>query len=459
MILTTHFLDEADVLADHIAIMSHGTLRVQGSSVQLKSTLGGGYRIHLRLGPEQQEIPDFEDVQGVLMQDEVVYTTSSPRQVADILSQLQRLGFDDYHVSGPTIEDVFMDVVDEAADIYSLPVEKSGAAPEKRIMQETSNDQQLSLFNGTRTSVWTQTWILFRKRCTILTQSWLPYATAVVIPIAVAGLTLRFLQEPSKPGCSPAQTMLKAPVNTFTSQIAFDMVVGPSNRFMGADLDRFGRLFLGNTSASALTRVDLKKSIHTVDTVGEFNDYINHHQGNLTPGGVFLGDANSAPTFAYVGEKGPQFSIFTQNVLDVFLSNISMHTQYAAFDTPWTSGAGKALEFIVVLGLALTVYPAFFALYPTFERTRQVRALHYSNGVRPLPLWLAYLFFDGAFVVLISAIVVIILATVSDQLYHVAYLFPVFVLAGLASTLSAYIMSQLTSTQLSAFAAAAFGQV
>jgi ABC-type multidrug transport system ATPase subunit len=39
MILTTHFLDEADLLADHIAILSKGTLRAEGSSVELKDKM------------------------------------------------------------------------------------------------------------------------------------------------------------------------------------------------------------------------------------------------------------------------------------------------------------------------------------------------------------------------------------------------------------------------------------
>jgi hypothetical protein len=349
-----------------------------------------------------------------------------------------------------------MEVVDEAADANSLSVDKSGAVHQARIIHEASNDQHLSLSTGTRTSVWKQVQILFCKRWTILSQSWLPYATAVVIPIAVAGLALLFLKGKHAPGCSPARTVRKGIVHSFADQTALDMVVGPSSRFAGGELDRFKRLLLGGSLSS--TQQDIEMSIQTVDSLGAFNDYIDHHQGNVTPGGVFLGDANTAPTFAYVGEKGPQNAIYTQNVLDAFLSNVSMSTQYAAFDTPWTASAGQALELIIVIGLALTIYPGFFALYPCFERTRHVRALHYSNGVRPLPLWLAYLLFDGAFVVLISAVVVIILTSVSTNLYHVAYLFPVFVLAGLASTVASYIMSQLAATQLAAFAAAAFGQ-
>src|SRR5204862_5134976 len=50
IILTTHFLDEADLLADHIVILSKGTLRAEGSSAELKDKVGGGYRIHLYTG-------------------------------------------------------------------------------------------------------------------------------------------------------------------------------------------------------------------------------------------------------------------------------------------------------------------------------------------------------------------------------------------------------------------------
>ena len=43
IILTTHYMQEADVLADRICIMSHGKLRCCGSSLFLKSKYGVGY--------------------------------------------------------------------------------------------------------------------------------------------------------------------------------------------------------------------------------------------------------------------------------------------------------------------------------------------------------------------------------------------------------------------------------
>lgn len=45
MILTTHFMDEADILGDRIAIMSSGRLQCVGSPYFLKRHYGVGYTL------------------------------------------------------------------------------------------------------------------------------------------------------------------------------------------------------------------------------------------------------------------------------------------------------------------------------------------------------------------------------------------------------------------------------
>ncbi|GAB9468059.1 Abc transporter a family member 2 [Globisporangium polare] len=45
LILTTHFMDEADILGDRIAIMAEGELKCVGSSLFLKNRFGVGYRL------------------------------------------------------------------------------------------------------------------------------------------------------------------------------------------------------------------------------------------------------------------------------------------------------------------------------------------------------------------------------------------------------------------------------
>lgn len=106
----------------------------------------------------------------------------------------------------------------------------------------------------------------------------------------------------------------------------------------------------------------------------------------------------------------------------------------------------------------MAAFPAFFALYPTVERLRNVRALHYSNGVRALPLWLAYTAFDFISVLIISTVVMIIWAAATSGWYNLGYLFAVLMLYGLAAMQLVYVVSLVCRSQLAAFAFAAGGQ-
>ncbi|KAG7281475.1 hypothetical protein CRUP_012418 [Coryphaenoides rupestris] len=56
ILLSTHHMDEADLLGDRIAIISHGKLKCCGSPLFLKSTYGDGYK--LTLVKKQSEGPD-----------------------------------------------------------------------------------------------------------------------------------------------------------------------------------------------------------------------------------------------------------------------------------------------------------------------------------------------------------------------------------------------------------------
>lgn len=47
ILLTTHYMDEADILGDRIGIMSKGKLNSLGSSLFLKNRFGVGYHLNL----------------------------------------------------------------------------------------------------------------------------------------------------------------------------------------------------------------------------------------------------------------------------------------------------------------------------------------------------------------------------------------------------------------------------
>ena len=67
IILTTHYMEEADYLGDRIAIMGEGTIRTCGSSLFLKEKFGVGYTLNIYR-------PESEDENGARQENSKIVT-------------------------------------------------------------------------------------------------------------------------------------------------------------------------------------------------------------------------------------------------------------------------------------------------------------------------------------------------------------------------------------------------
>ncbi|KAJ4254367.1 hypothetical protein NW762_009961 [Fusarium torreyae] len=466
MILTTHFLDEADLLADHIAILSKGTLRAEGSSVELKDKMGGGYRIHV---PKDAGVPDAPDIDQVAKKDAfdlVTYTAPTSQLAAVVIKNLEAAGISEYRFSGPTIEDVFLQVAEEIKDeeafrnannALSVPSDEQVASKEN-----VSDGQGLRLTNGQRVGYVKQAFILFRKRLTILKRNRLLYLLAFLLPIFAAGLTSLLVADEAMPSCQPAAQASRTTSreNIFTQQDSGKRVLflaGPRSKVESADTSHLARAFGGRDAFEKAAVEASLKDILTVDTFQEFEDKIKENRKNITTA-FWLGDEDQGPTFAWVANLWVTSPITAQQILDVLLTNTTIATTWSSLEIPLSTATGDSLQMIVYMAIALSAYPAFFALYPSSERRNFVRGLQYSNGVRPFPLWIAYLLFDLIIVLVTTAIVAAIWSGVSDIWFNLGYVFLVLFLYGVTSTLLAYVVSLFTKTQLGTFAWAAASQ-
>ncbi|XP_004398889.1 PREDICTED: ATP-binding cassette sub-family A member 3-like [Odobenus rosmarus divergens] len=124
ILLTTHYMDEADFLGDRIAIMVKGTLQCCGSSVFLKQIYGAGYHIVMEKGPHcdvkkisaiiHSHIPDatVENFTGAelsfILPKE--YTQRFEPLINDLENKQKELGIASFGVSITTMEEVFIKV-------------------------------------------------------------------------------------------------------------------------------------------------------------------------------------------------------------------------------------------------------------------------------------------------------------------------------------------------------------
>ncbi|KAF7587278.1 hypothetical protein BBP40_007471 [Aspergillus hancockii] len=257
-----------------------------------------------------------------------------------------------------------------------------------------------------------QAWYLFRKRATILRRNPLPYIAALLIPVIAAGLVTLFLNGVGQTGCSAESTSRTTKSQSLRSIGDFQIVLGPSDKVSTATLENF---ISGRERANLGTLGDAESHFHMVDSFAEFNDYLKNKFQNATPGGFYLGDAASSPKFAWKGDNGDfPLAAVIQNVFNRLLADLPINLQFQYFNIPLQPDAGKILQLIVYFGLAMSVYPALFVLYLTVQRLRSIRALHFSNGVRGMSLWLAYIAFDFCIVIISSVLTIIIFRAVSD---------------------------------------------
>ena len=155
LILTTHYMEEADALAQRVGIMVNGKLKVLGSPQHLKSTHGGGYRIELK-GPaataEQATalvhslFPDCAqlDLRGGYQVFEVgKEKVGAPGGTRDALFALgpvfsaldqakADLGIESYTLSQTTLEQVFLNISSEQLDDTAGPVVVEATATEAK---------------------------------------------------------------------------------------------------------------------------------------------------------------------------------------------------------------------------------------------------------------------------------------------------------------------------------------
>lgn len=137
ILLTTHFMDEADLLGDRIAIMAKGELQCCGSSLFLKQKYGAGYHMTLvkeaHCNPEgisrlvRHHIPNASLESSAGAELSFILPKESTHRFESLFAKLEKkqkeLGIASFGASVTTMEEVFLRVgklVDTSMDIQAI---------------------------------------------------------------------------------------------------------------------------------------------------------------------------------------------------------------------------------------------------------------------------------------------------------------------------------------------------
>ncbi|KPK08193.1 MAG: multidrug ABC transporter ATP-binding protein [Betaproteobacteria bacterium SG8_39] len=120
IILTTHYIEEAELMADRIGVINHGEIVVVDDKAALMRRLGRK-QLTLELQAPLEAVPAALAARGLALAAggrELVYTYDAQAEasgIADLLGELEQvgIGFRDLRTTQSSLEDIFVDLVRE----------------------------------------------------------------------------------------------------------------------------------------------------------------------------------------------------------------------------------------------------------------------------------------------------------------------------------------------------------
>ncbi len=134
IVLSTHHLDEADLLSDRLAIISSGELQCVGTTMSLKRKYGEGYNLIIELISNENENPmpfaklteflrkfmfdiSIKEQHGnqitYVIIDDAEHTKIFPSMLAELDEKKTKYGIRNYGLANSSLEQVFLRVADE----------------------------------------------------------------------------------------------------------------------------------------------------------------------------------------------------------------------------------------------------------------------------------------------------------------------------------------------------------
>jgi ABC-2 type transport system ATP-binding protein len=116
VVLTTHYMEEADELCDRVAIIDHGRILVEDTPAALKASVGGDklYDLHLAHSADRerlaQQLRELGGVTGVEATESGLRVLAQTREglLPQVITAANAYGLRDVSTAEPTLETVFI---------------------------------------------------------------------------------------------------------------------------------------------------------------------------------------------------------------------------------------------------------------------------------------------------------------------------------------------------------------
>ncbi|XP_044270584.1 phospholipid-transporting ATPase ABCA3-like isoform X2 [Tribolium madens] len=437
MLLTTHFMDEADLLGDRIAIMAGGELQCCGSSFFLKKKYGTGYHLIMDKASNCQE----EHVTGLLRRhipniemhgnvgSELTYLLSEEHSsvfeemLRDLEENSASLGIRSYGISLTTLEEVFMKVgADHGQEenynglIQETKCNKTMLDKIKSKLKRNGNYE--NNINETTLTLETSTLLtgfmliknqflaMLMKKVLSIIRTWILQFIQILMPVAFLIIAIVVSRNTNKSADLP-----KLPITLNSYRNPITLIEDNAN-------DSFSALFVQTLKGYEIKNVtnitsemlDLTETVPSTVRLryivgASFDKVLNGFLTSITA--WFNNNPYHSPPLA-LG--------LVLNVVYKHLAGTNRSIKWANYPLPFTAdtkvqqlleGNSMGFQLAFNIGFSMAFVSSFYVLFYVRERVCKSKHLQFVSGVKVYIFWLMSFICDIiTFIVTIIAIII-----------------------------------------------------
>ncbi|XP_037937487.1 ATP-binding cassette sub-family A member 3-like [Teleopsis dalmanni] len=428
ILLTTHFMDEADVLGDRIAIMCGGELKCLGTSFFLKKKYGSGYHL-ICVKRDNCKVSDVTALLNKFIPNMVPESdigTELSYQLPDSFSAVfedmfaaleqnsNQLNLNGYGVSITSMEEVFMKVgaeenYDISGDHQLMNINAVAAITDKKFSQNKSN----ITFNQWHAMLFKK--ILYTYRNKIL------FAVQNLIPILFLVTTILFLRsqgtfsemKPMNIGISqyPVSTTILETVGNIESN-SLEAVIASAYKFIATSIsdnhsfDTTGTKtfpeFIMELGQDIQVRVNSRYLAAATISKGRIIAWLNNQPLHTAP--LTLNMVHNAMAHALIG-PGSSISV------------INAPLPYTAETIFFQLNIGNNLgtQLASNICFCMCFVSAFYILFLIKEKESRSKLLQFVGGVRVFTFWLTQFLWDISTFTITVIIIIVTLAIFQEE--------------------------------------------
>uniref|UniRef100_A0A8D0GV65 ABC transporter domain-containing protein n=1 Tax=Sphenodon punctatus TaxID=8508 RepID=A0A8D0GV65_SPHPU len=436
ILLTTHFMDEADLLGDRIAIMAKGELQCCGSSLFLKHKYGAGYHMVMVKEPSCnlgeisrlicQYVPNATMESNAGAELSFILPKESTHRFEALFTELElrreELGIASYGASVTTMEEVFLRVgklVDSSMDIQAIQLPALQYQHERRsndwAMDDSSSlsgmtdmtDDSGALITEDCSNIKLNTefylccqqfYAMFMKRAVYSWRNWKMVAAQFLVPLIFTAFALVVAKTFPGPRDS---SLLRLTLDPY-GQTTVPFSVSEGSRLSQRLAEQYAELLDAQRQGPLEVLGDLEEYLisRAAEEGGAFNEHyiaaasFEEAKNRTLITALFNNQAYHASATALMLADNALFKLLAGPNASITVANYPQprNTTETAKDQLMEGQTGFAIAINLLYGMASL--SSTFALLLVSERAIKAKHVQFVSGVYVANFWLSALLWD-----------------------------------------------------------------